>query len=400
MTFLIMILSITQVSRLNQVLAEQIAIDDIRSKILKANSSFWTDECIDCQENLDVGTDITLAVDKNTGFVHASYTSWPITTLNLYYAVRDNSGWHTQTVASGRIIASVISVDSNGFPHIGYANQFCYELFNCDYILNHLYLDGSGWHTTTIENLGNNVPLFSMSMALDSNDMPRIIAKDANSDLRYLYFENSEWKSEVVAPVGDSWYAYSSIDLEFSNKPHVSYIDTRSNDLIYAHRDVSGWITKTINSELGSIYTFNSLALDSNNIPHLSYGDAVKNTLDYAYIENNIWVSETVASNITRALPSIKLDSNDNPHIAFSDNLQCNIGACTFILYYAYHKDSGWEVEQLFDHYNASNFLSLGLDGKNNVHIGYYDRENNDARHVFQIFPENKLYLPIITNHN
>lgn len=348
--------------------------------------SDWIDECIDCRESDYIGSYVSIAVDKDEGTIHASYSSiYSLTDSRfLYYAVRDDSGWHTQTVDSTApsVYETSIALDSDGYPHIGYAKQTCPGFGPCASSLHYAYLDNTGWHTTTVDNNGDVGS--NLELALDSNDLPHITYLDkGNETIKYAHFDSSDWQIDPVAAAGGS-IVHTSIDVDRNNFPHVSYIDRSNDDLTYAYLDGSGWHTQTVDS-IGSVGWQNSLRLDGNDKPHIGYEDSTNNTLKYATLDNSTWVSETIAANINweGVRPSLAIDSNELPHVAFASVFDCNMFSCQFNLHYIYFDGAHWEMETLVNSHSAGSFLSLALDAEDYPHIGYFDDTDSDLHHIY-----------------
>lgn len=100
--------------------------------------------------------------------------------------------WHTETPASHTTTAGYsdnsIALDSHGHTHISY-----YDNSNSD--LKYARWTGTSWSKTTVDNAGNVGWL--TSLALDSNNNPRISYVNVDGDLKYSYLAEEFSISEI-----------------------------------------------------------------------------------------------------------------------------------------------------------------------------------------------------------
>jgi hypothetical protein len=147
------------------------------------DSSEWIAADVDPDDELSVGKYNSIAIDSENN-IHISYfraTYYEDEKNNLKYALKDNSGWHIETVDSTAAVGEYTSLalDSNKHPHISY-----YDIGNED--LKYAFKDSSGWHLETVDSTGDAGSF--TAIALDSNGNPHISYYDAtNKDLKYAY---------------------------------------------------------------------------------------------------------------------------------------------------------------------------------------------------------------------
>ena len=109
-----------------------------------------------------------------------------------------------------------IALDSNDYPRIALRNEVTDDLELVTW-------DGTGWSIEAVDTT-NNVGSWA-SMAIDSNDLPRIAyIYDSYGDLRYASHDGSSWSFEDI----DTSVSSSSIDLHLddSDRPRIAYKDS------------------------------------------------------------------------------------------------------------------------------------------------------------------------------
>ena len=215
----------------------------------------------------------------------------------LKYAYKDATGWHTETddaeffcgvyntiVSDGR--GTSLGFDSDNNPHIGFICHSIPSQYDEKY-LKHGYKDSSGWHVETIDS-GRMIGI-STSISIDSTDRPHISyhAWDQYNEknfLKYTCRDSSGWHIETIDRGGNVG-CYNSIALDSRDMPHISYYDSEKNDLKYAYKNSFGWRIQTVDSK-EDVGLYTAIALDSNGNPHISYYDETNNDLKYAYLGN------------------------------------------------------------------------------------------------------------------
>jgi hypothetical protein len=211
----------------------------------------------------------------------------------LKYAYKDATGWHTETtdiegysgmggLSDGRCAS--LGFDSNNNPHIGYMPYLYPPLEDAQY-LKHAYKDSSGWHVETIDS-GRTIGI-STSISIDSIDMPHLSyhASDQYNEkncLKYTYKDSSGWHIETIDRSGDVG-RYNAIALDSRDMPHISYYDSKNKELKYAYKDSISWQIQTVDNK-ENVGSYTAIALDANGNPHISYYDATNKDLKYAYL--------------------------------------------------------------------------------------------------------------------
>jgi hypothetical protein len=145
----------------------------------------WSDyECVDPDEWIRCSTSC-LKCDSS-GRLHLSYLrivqEGVFISYSLYYACRDNSGWHEELVDNHTSEYHSLSLDPSGMPHIAY---FGSEPPNAQE-LKYAYKDATGWHIEYVkEDFGYTIsPNHIVSLAVDSSCRPHISC-DSNFGLLY-----------------------------------------------------------------------------------------------------------------------------------------------------------------------------------------------------------------------
>jgi hypothetical protein len=233
----------------------------------------------------NVGWFTSIALTAGLGRPRISY--YDVTNLDLKYAYRDASGWHTETVDSAGHVGyyTSLALDGSGHPHISYFDATKEDL-------KHAWRDASGWHTEAADSTGSAGNY--TSLALDGSGYPHISYRAGSDNLKYAYRDASGWHTETVEAAGYvGWY--TCIALDASDRPHISYQDHFPvNDLKYAYHDGSSWHIETADSA-GIVGRFTSLALDAGGRARISYYDDTNDNLKYARAASPIVLTGTLS---------------------------------------------------------------------------------------------------------
>ncbi len=294
----------------------------------------------------------SMAIDR-WDRIHVAYKYREEGEEGLRYALRDETGWHVQTVfvsPEGLYCCSVaITVDASGLPHIcsaregyNYNSWVEYRHFNgaawtgsivssdspshvtiavdgsgqpfVAYGDIFFWLDGQSWdgERFTVGSYGANYP----SLAIDWAGLPHI-AYYQDGVVKYGWRDPSGWHAYLVDPSGTG--SYPSLALDSAGRPNISYTflpQSDDGDLKYAWNDGVAWHVQTVYA-LGDTGRYSSLALDSSGKPHILYFDATYSRTEYAWFDGSSWNFETVPVSPETGLPGrrLVLDSEDQPHI-------------------------------------------------------------------------------------
>ena len=286
-----------------------------------------------------------------------------------------DAGWETTTVDSVGMVGwgSSLALDSNDYPRISYKDKSNVKLKYAKWT-------GSSWINESVGYSGGFH--LDTSIALDSKDNPHIsyqyTRRSAHIDeLNYAMWNGSAWNIETVEDtitVGE----YTSIALDSHDYPHISYLESDNGWLKYAMWNGSMWNMEIVDSSHSYVGDFSSIALDSKDYPHISYRDEYNNgDLKYAMWNGSAWNIETVDS-VDRVgkFTSITLDSNDNPHISYSD------GYPNYDLKYAMWNGSAWNIETVDSTGDVGAWTSIALDSNDNPHISYLGYTNDDLKYA------------------
>lgn len=389
-------------------------------------NGIWNIETVD--HMVGGAGDLVLDATNRPHISYYSHDSDPspsgLTTFVVKYAFWSGSSWNIQIVEEGEYPTNILvwgislAVDSQGHPHISYANN--YLPLPCEACLKYAHWTGTTWNIQIIEQNNSIIPttlyardlvldttdtahiLYTRTqgsagmyttyllyasqtagswdvqtiglnvkgkLALDSNDLPHIIYS-GNGLLSYTYWNGSNWTTENVANeiVGDISLALKE------SIPYLVY--SVPNSLKFAHRVSSNWTFETLDTQR-EVGHSNSIALDTFGNPHISYveHDGTNERLKYAHWENGVWnigTVEVVPGSMSAT--SIALDINDYPHISYFDTFNG-----IRYLKYAQWTGSAWNVQTVDSSGDDGETISLALDSLGNPHISY-DYSETSAR--------------------
>jgi hypothetical protein len=276
-------------------------------KYAHRTESGWDIEVLDTCLLAQLGN--SLALDSG-GNPHISYHCQTRTSEGLKYARLSQGKWSIETVETGNTNgqAPSIAVDSNGHPHITYADGLLW-------VVKYAKWTGAKWEIEILDK-----GLFHSSIAIDSNDNPRV-SYCAYSKIMYAEWTGSNWSKELVD--GDARSCRDmSVNLDSNDDPHIGYIhefrhpDYWYSNFKYAKRVGDTWKIEVVDPDArlqtassGAI----SLALDSRDYPHLSYSDNY--VLEYTEWNGSNWETEAVDFYVSGSC--MALDNYDQPHIGF-----------------------------------------------------------------------------------
>lgn len=348
---------------LDQLGLPRIAYMDDRGNTLKHASwtgTAWQVTVIDQATYL--GVNPSLALDSR-GLPRISYLDR--TTSTLKYAFRDSRGWHAEVVDSDAWAGcSALVVDPNDDSHLGYWSLLGYDL-------KYASADGFGWQ---IDSLAVEGDANMVCLDVDGAGIPHLLYKEHDDELaaetvflKYGFDDGSGWIMESVDIIGNAASTFS-LALDSENAPRISYkgID---DALFYGRRGAAGWEIETVDSE-GRVGFDASIALDSSDSPHISYIDRSNSDLKYALRGISGWSTEVLPiAGYIGGNTAIGVDHLDQPHIVFYDD--ADGGSIRYISKSA----TGWHNELIDDagFVGASSGISIDLDGDGKPHVSYYD---------------------------
>jgi hypothetical protein len=350
--------------------------------------STWTIQTVSKGAN---GTAVSIVLDSdgNPHIAYSEYTngSYRSLTVNLTYAVWNDSAWTVQTLGSQVYSTrSSLALDSFDNPHICYLYK---PPVGTSYLM-YTHCIGSNWTTQTIDEV---VEESTCSLALDSNNNPHISYSKGNN-LMYATWIDSSWSIQTLDSTASIFFYDSTVNLDSKDYPHIIYGDAVQvgggnsvtlADVKYAEWDGSSWSIQIVFSNVNS---FGNIALDSNWYPHFTY--IVGSSLRYASWDGSTWNTQTVDSNpLVSSYPSgscfLALDNRNNPHISYyrynsgaSTNPDSDVG-----LIYAYQSGSAWNIQTVD---NSGTYFGVGpitLDSDGNPHIIYQSEHLGQAVYYY-----------------
>jgi hypothetical protein len=359
------------------------------------SGSTWFDEIVDNSGN--VGWAPSIAVNASNAPRISYYDFTDQTNGELKYAVRlgDNNWAKTtiaaqvlapETLAQIRITAPVditallagfglfssLAVDSYGYPHIAYFDDYADNLV-------HAYLTASGWRYEIVDSY-QAVGGFA-SLQLDRRDRPHIGYYDStNGNLKYALGTGDDWKILIVDNLGDVG-ALSSIALDTAGNPQFYYYDATAADMKYARRVI--WEQQTI----GLIGTLlepgnRNLKLDSDGQPHIAFGGS---NLYHGFFDGSVWQFELVdPAPFTGKFASLAIDGNDNIHISYYDDDEQGGNGNLKHAFYNRVADT-WTIEVVDSSApKVGKFTSLTLDSNGRPHIAYMDETYDTLKYAYK----------------
>ena len=324
------------------------------------STSAWTIQNIGRGPN---GTVASIVLDSH-GFPRIAYTSaydqyedGSMTLLcDLQYASWNGSAWNIQDIGfQGHSAGSHVVLDSSDNPHFCYS----YGTFDGKESLEYAKVTGVNWRSQRIDSACSDGYI-----ALDSNDNPHV-SYSKNKSLNYASLLSSNWDIQTIDTGALFTYYHSSIAMDSNNFPRILYGDAvetnggayiSSGNVKYISWNGSKWSIQTI---LTNVTAFSNIALDSHDYPSFAYVD--NSSLKYAYWDGSGWKFEDVFSHVTDEC-FLCLDKNNSPYISSYDRDEG--------LIYAKETGTHWNVQTVIN--STANMAGpIALDTKGNPHIAY-----------------------------
>jgi hypothetical protein len=190
------------------------------------NGSGWFSETIPGTKDASYPDLILDSIDQPL----VSFLSERGSSGHLQYAAKNESGWFTEFVDDSVNVwgaPTSIRLDEGGWPRIAY-----YDRTNLD--LRYAWRDESGWHSEVAVadgDVGDQCSLF-----LDDEGFPHLSFYNGSGSLDYAWKDESGWHDETVEKGGTGTGWYSSLVLDAWGRPVISYGDSSSWSLKLAKK--------------------------------------------------------------------------------------------------------------------------------------------------------------------
>jgi len=322
------------------------------------DESGWHGEQVDYTQG-----HIALALD-GAGLPYIRYNGYsddPAWDAALQVAHRDGQAWQLETLERlgdvGRI--PVLALDGAGRPHIFYHTGRP----GLSYPLKYAWFDGTGWRREVVEAW---IRSYAGDLALDAAGEPHVVYTDYYlSRVNYAHREGGAWQREAL-PVGEAWMGSPVLALDAAGRPHVAVGSAGADaGTWYLYKDDTGWHSALVDPDG---YGGGALALDALGRPHLVYAHGWEE-MRYAWWDGE-WFSETVTPLTATTACDLALDGAGQPRLA------CG-GETT--LDYLWRDGAGWHGEAV-DGAGYPVAASLALDAAGRPHIAYYDGGRQEVR--------------------
>ena len=317
----------------------------------------WFLDTID--DTNDVGTNVSISVEPNTGQIFISY--YEETDKDLYLAVYDGTSgdcgpgntWHCHKLLTMGDVGLYNAIDT--IP-VADGVEFIISYYNATSAsLN--YIDGfnlnSGFSSHSYQIIaGNKTFLYyygrHTSVKFDSNGYPHIAFQyyNALNPERQMYAHfvgdgtgncgvggvSGQWQCDTVAS-GEGIGMYASLDIDGSDRPSIAYYDSHNGIPIVASYSGSSWIIRNVSQNTLDTGKNVSLYVEDNGTPHIAYRNVTSETLEYASYVNSggncgfssvslnwewqcDWIDDIGDSILPMGL-DIAQDANGSPMIAY-----------------------------------------------------------------------------------
>jgi hypothetical protein len=309
----------------------------------------WTIKTVDTTTNSFWPS---IAVDSKNA-PHISYTNQP---SQIKHAKWTGSSWGISVAVSATSLSyqTVLDIDGNDHPHIGYSDYDNEWLWHASW-------DGAKWNSqVATKNLKYYVEEFWF--ALSKTSQPAFSYRDDNADLAYATFSGGSWATTKVTS-SFTVASYSSLAFDKNNIPHIALAAQLTGSLLHYTMSGGSWVLKK--KIAGAQYSpaeYPSLALDGGTgVPHVAWHQKPGKDLKYAKSSASSWTMETVDDvGDTGRRPSLAIDSSGKPHICYKDWTNAAIK-------YARFNGSKWEIHTIA----SGSKPSLALDQSDQPHVAF-----------------------------
>jgi hypothetical protein len=318
-------------------------------------SLFWSTQTVD--KNSIITDSVFSALDSR-GYPHIVYNEYVgPKNNNLMYASWNGSNWELETVAQGFIIQD-FAIDPNDKPHILGGWAFNYDQKGMLYASR----TGSNWTFQTVDEEGST----DASLDFDSIGNPHIAY--VGNNLKYASWTGSKWGIQTLEP--SMGLEPVSLALDSNNNPRIMYdtgaskFDTSLRYTVW-NNDSQSWNYQTIMANSSVI----QLTVDTSDFSHFTcFGSkGLVNTITYGSWNGSGWETRLVISNRNvRTGGYFALDFQNNPHVTYTTNLYSSIMGD--LVYFRWN-GIGWETQTIDT--SATAAKQTAFDSSGNLHVCY-----------------------------
>ncbi len=258
------------------------------------------------------------------------------------------------------------------------------------------------WSISTIDSLGD----VGLSTSISGNPVQISYYDSTNNQLKYAYYSSGAWSTPVsLTDVGSISLAttYSDVLTDTLGNIYISFYDAATitnGDLKLIScpatddcSDPSNWSSVIIDSA-GDVGSDISMTIDQLNNIHISYYDSHNGYLKYASClfgndcnQSGNWTILTIdSSGDMGQYSSIATDSGSNIHISYyesEDLFMGNLKYATCSMLNDCNVLSNWNTVKIDTSMDVGLYSSIASDALNNIHISYYDFDNENLKYAF-----------------
>jgi hypothetical protein len=243
----------------------------------KTGASAWTTQEVFSSYNnsmvslaLDANGDPRLAISHGVDSVNLG-GGGPIAGDLIYAKWTGYPSWEFSTISHNRVAGEwpSIALSSAGIPYISY-----YDYSSGSSVLMMASLEGTTWDTQEVD-----TTCYATSMCLDKEKIPHI----SYGDVKYAKWNGSSWDKQTIRSSSAGW---PSMALDTNNYPRICFIDLSSSySMIYTGWDGAAWQEITVEANVmsgtGPRTVGGSIAVNSAGDPRIAYCDSNNGWLMY-----------------------------------------------------------------------------------------------------------------------